>query len=110
MPVKDYRKALLNDLKNPEEAAGYLSAALEDDDPRVFLVALKDVADALGGVRNLSAKTGLNRESLYKTLSRRGNPGITTLTAMLRSLGLFLAVRKTGSRVAKARRKARAAS
>ena len=108
MPVKDYRETLLNDLKNSEEAAGYLNAALEDEDPRVFLLALKDVADSLGGVRSLSVKTGLNRESLYRTLSRRGNPGLTTLTTMLKSLGLFLAVKETSPKRTAGRRKTKA--
>lgn len=52
----------------------YLEAALEGDDPRVFLMALKDVAEAYGGLAKLAKTTGLNRENLYRMLSG-GQPG-----------------------------------
>lgn len=92
MPLRDFRDWLLEDLKDPKAAVGYLNAALEDDDRRVFLLALRDVADAWGGMKKLSTKAKLNRESLYRTLSKKGNPELASLTAMLESLGLRLAV------------------
>ena len=52
--TESYRESLLESLRNPEEAAQYLNACLEDEDPRVFLLALRDVADARGGIRALS--------------------------------------------------------
>ncbi|MDP4200483.1 MAG: putative addiction module antidote protein [Bacteroidota bacterium] len=79
-------------MKNPSEAAAYLRACLEDEDPRVFLIALGHVARANGGLSLLARKTGLNRENLYRTLSPRGNPKIDSVGAVLRSLGMKLSV------------------
>jgi probable addiction module antidote protein len=93
-----YRDDLLKSLKNPEPAAHYLNACLEDEDPRVVLMALRDVADARGGVRVLSREAKLNRESLYRMLSRAGNPSLDSLTAVLNAFGLHLAVESTKSK------------
>ena len=87
-----YRESLLESLKNPEEAAEYLNACLLDEDPRVFLLALRDVADAHGGIRALSRDSQLNRESLYRMLSKSGNPSLDSLAAVLNACGLRLAV------------------
>ena len=70
----------------------YLNAALEDGDPAVLLEALRNVAQARGGVGALAKAAGVSRESLYRTLSRRGNPKIDTLLALLRALGLELTI------------------
>jgi DNA-binding phage protein len=48
-PFREYKQDLAKELKNPTEAAGYLNAALADGDPKVFLLALRDVAEAQGG-------------------------------------------------------------
>jgi probable addiction module antidote protein len=72
----------------------YLRAALEDDDEggdAVFLLALRDVATA-NHMTYVAEATGLNRESLYKMLSRTGNPGINSLKAVLNAVGLRLSV------------------
>lgn len=90
---ESYKKELIKRLKNPEEAAAYLNASLEDDDIRVFLVALRDVAEAHGGISTLAKETELNRESLYRTLSRQGNPTIVNLFLMLDALGLELNIK-----------------
>ncbi len=87
-----YEDELLEDLKNPSEAAAYLKVCLEDEDPRVFLIALGQVARANGGFALLSRNTGLNRENLYRTLSPKGNPKIESVGAVLRSLGMKLSV------------------
>jgi len=79
-------------LKDPETAAEYLTACLDDGDLDVFLLALRDVAEAQGGIRKLSGRTRLNRENLYRMLSESGNPSITSLYSVLSSLGLRLAV------------------
>jgi probable addiction module antidote protein len=105
---RDYREGLLERLKDSRQAVAYLNAALEDDDRRVFLLALKDVTDARGGMTKLSASAKLNREGLYKALSEKGNPELASLTAMLRSLGLSLAVKQTGAKRTTGRRKAKA--
>lgn len=77
--TESYRESLLASLKDPDEAAHYLNACLEDDDARVFLLALRDVADAHGGIRSLSRDARLNRESLYRMLSKSGNPSLDSL-------------------------------
>jgi probable addiction module antidote protein len=78
--------------KDPLEAAMYLTVALEDEDPRMFLMALRNVADAYGGITRIAKSTRLNRESLYRMLSDEGNPSIQSLTAVLRAIGFRLAV------------------
>lgn len=90
---KSYAKALIRELKDPREAAEYLSMALEDGNMEVFLLALKDVAEALGGgFSKLSRKTRLNRENLYRMLSEKGNPELRSMGALLGALGLKLSV------------------
>ncbi|SCA63436.1 Uncharacterized protein HI_1420 [Chlamydiales bacterium SCGC AG-110-P3] len=90
--ARDYKEHLLNSLKNSEEAAAYINAAMEDNDLQVFLLALRDVADAQGGIGDLAQKTELNRESLYRTLSKRGNPRLSGLKSVLEAFGLCLSV------------------
>lgn len=90
--ARRYEEALDEDLKDPAEAAAYLSACLQDDDPEVFLLALRDVARARGGVAKLAEMTELNREHLYRMLSEKGNPELRSLEALLDALGLRLAV------------------
>lgn len=86
-----YEVGLLEDLRDPEEAAAYLNAALEDDDPRIFLLALRHVTEALG-MSQVSRDSGLNRENLYRMLSSNGNPQLNSLHMLLRSIGLRLAI------------------
>jgi len=81
-------KALRDDRKFAVE---YLRAALEDeDDPRVLLVALRQLAEARGGIAKIAKAAGIERESLYRALSKRGNPRMSTLVAVARALGLKL--------------------
>src|SRR3954452_5297129 len=89
-----YREDKLERLKNPEEAVGYLKACLEETDmPDLFLAALKDIAEARGiGMSQLAQDTHLNRENLYKMLSKQGNPELASLYAILDVLGLKLSV------------------
>ena len=90
--TESYNDHLIESLKDPEAAALYLTVCLEDGDPEVFLLALRDVADAQGGMRKLSEQTRLNRENLYRMLSKSGNPALSSLGPILSSLGLRLAV------------------
>ncbi len=76
--TKSYRDSLLERLRDAKEAAGYLDAALEDEDSRVFLLALRDVAEARG-ISRVAAEANLNRESLYRMLSEEGNPRLSSL-------------------------------
>ncbi|MDO8518986.1 MAG: transcriptional regulator [Deltaproteobacteria bacterium] len=87
-----YHKDLIRSLRDPEEAAGYLTASLELGEPDVFLIALRNVAEAHGGLLKLSRKTKLNRANLYCMLSKKGNPELFSLELLLKSFGLRLAV------------------
>ncbi|HPB70576.1 MAG: putative addiction module antidote protein [Syntrophales bacterium] len=88
-----YKEELLTALRDPEEAAAYLNAALEDANQEVFLLALKDVIAARGGISRFADKVDLNRVSLYRTLSKRGNPELRTLNRMLGELGFSLSIK-----------------
>jgi len=90
-PSVDYEQGLKDALADPNEAAAYLNAALEDGSQDVFLMALRDVANARG-LMHLARETSLNRENLYRILSEEGNPQLSSLNALLDSLGLTLAV------------------
>jgi probable addiction module antidote protein len=89
--TKNYRESLLQALQDPQEAAEYLTAVLEEGDRATFLLALRDVADARG-MSTLATKAQLNRENLYRMLSEHGNPQLDSLTALLNALDLRLAV------------------
>ena len=90
--TKKYKEHLLEALKDPKEAIAYLNACLEDEDPEVFLLALKDVTDAWGGISKLAKESSLNRESLYRTLSSKGNPRFYNLVSILNALGFHLSL------------------
>ncbi len=83
---------LFEQLKDAEFAAEYLNAASEDDDPKTYLTALRKVVEARGGMAAVAQKTDLSRETLYRTLSSRGNPTIRTLSAVLKATGLKFGV------------------
>ena len=88
-----YDDELMEALKNPEEAVEYLNAALADPNQEVFLLALRDVIAARGGISELAGKATLNRVSLNRSLSKRGNPELRTLNRMLAELGFSLAIK-----------------
>lgn len=90
-PSVNYDAGLLEDLRDPVEAAAYLNAALDDGTQNVFLMALRDVAKAHGLTR-LARETTLNRENLYRILSEEGNPQLSSLKNLLDSLDLKLAI------------------
>ena len=78
--------------EDPEFAAEYLKTALEDEDePRVLLIALRHLAQAQG-VARVARAAGVERESLYRALSERGNPRLSTLFAVTKAVGLRLSV------------------
>ncbi len=78
-------------LDNDEVVAEYLTAAMEDPNPDVFLAALGDVAKARG-MAQIARETGLGRESLYKALSSGAHPRYDTVKAVLGALGVKLSV------------------
>jgi len=76
--------------RDPQFAAEYLRAALEDtDEPRVLLLALRHVAQA-HGIGKIAKSAGVERESLYRALSANGNPRLSTLHAVAKAIGLRL--------------------
>lgn len=87
-------QAFIQELRaSPDLAAEYLQAAIEEEeDPRVLLIALRQVAEAHGGVGEVAKRAGLARESLYRTLSAKGNPRLSTLLAITKAMGLKITV------------------
>jgi probable addiction module antidote protein len=89
-----YQDELIKDLKNKDEAIAYLNAALEEsqkgdaESQHLFLLALRNVTEAQGGIGKLAKKSHIGRESLYKMLSEKGNPTWNTLITLFNSLGL----------------------
>jgi probable addiction module antidote protein len=92
MRLKSYKADLKKRLADPEYAAEYLAQVLAERDSAAFLIALKDVVEAGGGVGGLSRRVGLKRPSLYKILSKNGNPTLETLQEILEPLGLRVSV------------------
>jgi probable addiction module antidote protein len=93
-PSVSHEAAVIEKLrKDPELAVEYLRAVLEeDDDPRVLLRMLRQLAEARGGIAKVAEAAGVQRESLYRALSAKGNPRLSTLLAVARALDLKLTV------------------
>ena len=89
----NYDDYLFEQLKDIDYAAGYLTACLEEGE-EVFLLAIRDIAKAQGGMTALAASTELNRESLYDMLSEDGNPRLKSLKSVVDSLGFKLELKK----------------
>lgn len=88
----NYQNYLIESLKDPEEAAGYLNAALEGMDTSIFLLALQNVIQAQGGVAEIAKRTNKSRTSLYKTLSKKGNPYLETTNNILSVIGMHFKI------------------
>jgi probable addiction module antidote protein len=88
--TRSYREGLLASLADTQEAAHYLEAALEESS-ELFLVALRDVAEARQ-MAKVAKDAGVAREALYRMLSESGNPTLSSLSSILKSLGLRLSV------------------
>lgn len=89
MAIKTYYWDVAEHLDTPEAISEYLIAAFEDGDPGLIAAAIGDVARAQG-MTDLAAKTGLARESLYRSLSADGNPSFSTITKVLQAFGVHL--------------------
>ncbi len=94
----DWHKYHIEWLQDEENAAEYLNAAFEDGDRDGLLLALRNIAEARGGMATVAEKAHIPRESLYRMLSLRGNPALTNLLAILHGMGLELAVRPLSPR------------
>lgn len=94
--TKSYHDELIKSLRNAKDSAAYLEVALEeyqeDGDTETLLVALRNVAEAKGGIGKLAKKTHLSRQHLYKLLSKSGNPRLDTFGLLLKGLGFHLAI------------------
>jgi probable addiction module antidote protein len=93
-PSISHDEAMAKELReNPEFAVEYLRAALEEgDDPQILLIALRRIAESRGGVAKVAKEAGIERESLYRALSAKGNPRLSTLIAVTKAVGLRLTV------------------
>lgn len=91
--VRNVRETHNEHLRDPEVAAEYLSEALEDGDAAVILMALRNIAEAQeDGIAGLAQRSHLGRESMYKMLSTKGNPKLSSFTQLIHGLGLKLKV------------------
>lgn len=88
----DYHTEHIEWLKDPENAAGYLNAVLEEEDKDALLLALRNIAEAEGGMAAVAEKAHLKRESLYRMLSPRGNPALSNLFSILHGMGLKMTI------------------
>lgn len=107
IPYHDWEVEQLR--KDPAFALEYLKGALESltdpEDRGVGLIMLRAFTEAYGGLGAVAAKAGISRESLYRSLSPKGNPTLKTLVAVLNTMGLSLSVvpqqKKARKRVSK---------
>jgi len=88
----NYQYYLISSLADPDEAAGYLNAALSGGNIKVFLLALQNVIQAQGGMAALAEKTHKSRTSLYKSLSFRGNPYLKNISEVLSAMDMHFIV------------------
>jgi probable addiction module antidote protein len=94
--LKKFSDYHVKKLQNKRQAIAYLSLALEeyekDHDKELFLRSLRDVVEAQGGIGKLSEKVSLSRQSLYKSLSPKGNPQFDTIGTVLQAMGMKLSI------------------
>lgn len=87
----NYQDDLLESLKDPVEAAAYVEAILEMEDPSALLVALRQVAKA-HGMADVARRANVGEKTLFRALSETGNPTVATLHKVLHAVGLRLSV------------------
>ena len=93
--VRNHKEFIVKQLKNDGKfRQAYLDEALKEDEPAVVLSMLRDIADATSGFTRLAKETGLARQSLYKVLSKEGNPEFKSVWKVVRIL------RKSGKELA----------
>ena len=77
---------------DPALALEVINSILEDGDQGELLIVLRQLTQAFGGVQKIAEQANVNPTQIYRTLSAEGNPALSTLTAILRAMGLRLAV------------------
>ena len=92
--TKSYGAWLQEKLVDPATAANYLNAAMNES-REMFLVALRKVSEA-NRMAVVAEKANISRESLYRTLSEKGNPELSTLSGVLKALGLRITIEPAG--------------
>jgi probable addiction module antidote protein len=101
MRDKDHDEAMAELFQqDPAYALTLLNSILEDGDQGELLIALRQMAKAFGGLQSIAEKAQLNPTQLYSTLSAEGNPALSSLSAILRAMGLRLAVEPAGGKSA----------
>ncbi|HYL88585.1 MAG TPA: addiction module antidote protein [Burkholderiales bacterium] len=98
LPAEDQGEWLTEQLRDPELCVAYLNAALAEGDQAAFMLALRNVARARGGVAAMARETGMNRVALSRALSGAGNPELRSLTKILEASGLEFKVVPKGKR------------
>ena len=96
MPLETSKFDIQDHLKTPEDRAAYLEAAFEEGDTVFITHALNDVARAIG-MTDVAKAAGVTREGLYKALSAKGDPKLSTLLGVTRALGVRLSVEPVAS-------------
>ena len=86
----------MSDSRQYDEQLPWLQPVEDEDEPRVLLIALRRIAEARGGLAKVARAAGIQRESLYRALSTRGNPRLSTLVAVTKAVGLKLTVEAAG--------------
>lgn len=99
VPAVDRDKLMIEELRaDPDYAELYLKTALEEINEEGglggFLITLRRILEARGGISEAAKKTGLARQSIYRALSEKGNPTITTLAQLASVAGLQLTLSK----------------
>lgn len=89
-----FKDDLIERLKKPKAAQAYMDEALADGDPDLFLEALKNVAEAHGGMSHVAKKVRLDRAGLYRMFSSNGNPTYRNLRNVLGALGYRFKIEK----------------
>ncbi len=85
--------------EDPAFALEVINGILEDGDQAELLIVLRQMAQAFGGVQAVAEQAHLNPTQLYRTLSPKGNPALSSLSAILKAMGLRLAVQPLGASV-----------
>ncbi len=97
-PYQSFQRDLIHHLKDKRLAIAYLNAALEAGDKKAFLLALRNVAVAQGNLSKLARAAKVNRVSLYKMMSKQGNPELGSIISLLNVFGMRLKISSSARR------------